>query len=60
MELHEQIAEIESRARQGGEQAFAAGKRMADCPHQQHTREAELWRRGFANARFGAQQRINQ
>lgn len=55
MELHERVAELEHDARVAGQQAFAEGKRLDDCPHRSHTREAELWKRGFANARYGAQ-----
>lgn len=57
MELHDLIAQRESGVREAGQRAFAEGKRVEDCPHRSHTREADLWRRGFANAQFGAQMR---
>lgn len=55
MELHRLVAERENDARVAGQRAFDEGKRIEDCPHRPHTREAELWKRGFANARYGAQ-----
>lgn len=55
MELHDLLAARESDMRVAGQRAFDEGKRIDDCPHRPHTREAELWKRGFANARFGAQ-----
>lgn len=55
MELHQRVEQLESAARAAGERAFAAGQRIVDCPHRPHTREADLWRRGFANALFGSQ-----
>lgn len=55
MEIHHLVAEREHDARLAGQRAFDEGKRITDCPHRPHTREAELWTRGFANARFGAQ-----
>lgn len=54
MELHERVAALEHDARLAGQQAFAEGKHLNDCPHRPHTREADLWRRGFANAQYGA------
>jgi hypothetical protein len=58
MEPHERMAQLEAQARSQGEQAFHAGRRITDCPHREHTREAELWRRAFANARLGAQMNL--
>lgn len=55
MELHQRVEQLEHAVRVAGERAFGAGQRMTDCPHRSHTREAELWRRGFANAQLGAQ-----
>lgn len=55
MELHNRVADLEHAARVAGQQAFGEGKAINDCPHRPHTREAELWKRGFANARYGAQ-----
>lgn len=55
MELHDLVAARESEVRNAGQRAFEAGQLIGDCPHRPHTREADLWRRGFANARFGAQ-----
>lgn len=55
MELHEHIAAREHDVRLAGQRAHDEGKRLKDCPHRPHTREADLWRRGYANAQFGAQ-----
>lgn len=55
MEMHEIIDKREAAVRGEGAAAFAQGAAMKSCPHAPHTREAELWRRGFANAQFGAQ-----
>lgn len=55
MEKHEQIAQAEDDIRHEGELAFMKGDSIEHCPHRSHTRPAELWRRGFANAQFGAQ-----
>lgn len=55
METHVAINQKEAELRQSGQQAFASGRAVHDCPHPPYTREAELWRRGFANACFGAQ-----
>lgn len=55
MELHELVAAREAECRDAGQRAFESGQRLEDCPHRAHTREAELWRRGYANAQFGAQ-----
>jgi hypothetical protein len=55
MELHHLVAQRENDARVAGQRAFDEGKTLADCPHRPHTREADLWRRSFANAQFGAQ-----
>jgi hypothetical protein len=55
MQLHVIIAEREEQARLEGQRAFEDGKTVDQCPHRSHTREADLWRRGFANAQFGAQ-----
>jgi hypothetical protein len=54
MELHHLVAERENDIRLAGQRAFDEGKRIDDCPHRPHTREADLWRRGFANAQYGA------
>jgi hypothetical protein len=58
MELHELVAQRESEMREAGQRAFEEGKGIGDCPHRNHTREADLWRRGFANALFGAQLKL--
>lgn len=55
MEKHELIEKMETAVRGDGAAAFVKGVALASCPHAPHTREAELWRRGFANAQFGAQ-----
>jgi hypothetical protein len=55
MEKHEIIEMRETAVRSDGAAAFAQGAALKSCPHAPHTREAELWRRGFANAQFGAQ-----
>lgn len=55
MHVHEIVAQRENDIRGAGQRAFEEGKTIADCPHRAHTREADLWRRGFANALFGAQ-----
>lgn len=55
MEMHEMIEVRETAVRSDGAAAFIKGAALASCPHAPHTREAELWRRSFANAQFGAQ-----
>lgn len=55
MNMHEMIEAREAAVRSGGAAAFLSGATLQTCPHLPHTREAELWRRSFANAQFGAQ-----
>lgn len=55
MEMHEVVEKRETEVRATGAAAFTQGAKINSCPHAAHTREAELWRRGFANAQFGAQ-----
>lgn len=55
MHMHEMIEAKEAAVRSDGAAAFLNGATLQSCPHSPYTREAELWRRSFANAQFGAQ-----